>query len=175
MYYYVLAGFLLGYWALRRVVRSPFGRTLVGIRENEPRMRSLGYSVTGYKLAAFCIAAASGGLAGALFVQHARLIAPNSISFEVSAQVLVMVIVGGAGTLYGPVLGAAIVVMLRDELSTAFANWELVMGIVFIAIVYLLPGGIGGIFGPGGLARRAAGLATRSHTRKSSARQELKS
>lgn len=150
LYYYVLGAFLIGYWVLRRVVRSPFGRTLVGIRENEARMRSIGYGVTGYKLAAFCIAGAVGGYAGALFAQHARFVTPETAAFEQSALALIMVIIGGAGTLYGPVLGAVVVVLLRDELSTRFENWELVLGVVFVAIVYLLPRGIGGLFGAAG-------------------------
>ena len=99
-----------------------------------------------YKLAAFCIAGAFGGLAGALFVQHERFISPSNVSFEISALALIMVIIGGAGTLYGPVLGALFVVLMRDELSARFGErWELVLGLVFVAFVYVLPKGIGGM------------------------------
>lgn len=145
-YFYALAAFLIGYAFLRGVVGSPFGDALIGIRENEARMRSLGYWVDGHKLASFCIAGAVAGYAGALFVQHNRFIAPESVSFDVSALALIMVIVGGARTLVGPVIGAAVVLVLRDELSSLLLEqWELVLGLVFVLIVYLAPDGIGGL------------------------------
>ena len=144
-YYYVLAAFALGYFLLHRLVTSPFGRSLVGLRENEARMRSVGYSVLGYKLAAFCVAGAVGGFAGALFVQHQRFISPTNVSFEISALVLIMVIMGGSGTLYGPVAGAALVLLIRDELSSRFQHWELLLGLVFIGFVYFLPRGAAGL------------------------------
>lgn len=146
LYWYVLAGFLLGYLVLRLVVGSPFGRALAGMRENEARMRSLGYSVVGCKLAAFCIAGAVGGLAGALFVQHQLFISPSNISFELSAVSLVVVVIGGVRSLYGPVLGAAVFVLVREELSSVLADhWQLGLGALFILVVYLLPGGIAGL------------------------------
>jgi branched-chain amino acid transport system permease protein len=152
-YYYVLIAFILGYSLLRRVVKSPFGLTLEGIRENEARMRSVGYSTVACKLGSFVLAGGVAGYAGALFVQHERFISPSNVAFEVSALALIMVIVGG--TLYGPVLGAAIVLLLRDELSRAFLeNWRIVLGLIFIAIVYLLPHGVAGAF------RSAARFAT---------------
>lgn len=154
-YYYVLIAFILGYSLLRRVVTSPFGLTLEGIRENEARMRSVGYSTVACKLGSFVLSGGVAGYAGALFVQHERFISPSNVAFEVSALALIMVIVGGRGTLYGPVLGAAIVLLLRDELSRAFLeNWRIVLGLIFIAIVYLLPHGVAGAF------RSAARFAT---------------
>jgi branched-chain amino acid transport system permease protein len=143
-YYYVLAAAVIAYVCLSLVAGSPFGRVLSGIRENEERMRSLGYQVHFYKLAAFTLAGAVGGYAGALFVQHSRFISPTSISFVVSILVVVMVIVGGTRTLYGGLLGAAVVLYLRDELSTTFERWELVLGFVFVAFVYFLPRGVAG-------------------------------
>jgi branched-chain amino acid transport system permease protein len=108
-------------------------------------MRALGYATVPYKLAAFCISGAVAGYAGALFVQHDRFVSPTNVSFEISALALIMVIIGGTGTLYGPVLGAGVVVLLRDELSTRFAErWELLLGLVFIAVVYFLPRGVAG-------------------------------
>ena len=145
-YYYAVVAFLLGYLFLRLVVRSPFGNALVGIRENEARMSSVGYNVFAYKLAAFCIAGAVGGFAGALSAQQARYVSPGDVSFEVSALALVAVIVGGRATLFGPVLGAAFVYILRDELSSAFAeHWRIVLGLAFVAVVYVLPRGLGGL------------------------------
>jgi branched-chain amino acid transport system permease protein len=145
LYYYVLVACLLAFFLLRRIVASPFGRTLQGIRENEGRMRSLGHATTTYKLASFCIAGAVAGYAGALFAQHERFVSPAMVSFEVSALALVMMIVGGSGTLYGAVLGAATVILLRDELSSRFEErWQLMLGLVFILTVYVLPGGVAG-------------------------------
>lgn len=154
-YFYVLVAFMVGYAVLRQVVASPFGHALVGVRENESRMRSLGYSVAGYKLASFCIAGAVAGYAGALFVQHNRFVSPENISFLVSALVMIMVIVGGSATLLGPVIGAAVVLLLRDQLSSWLLDgWQLVLGIIFVLIVYAAPGGLVGLAGQ---LRRATG------------------
>lgn len=144
-YFFVLVVFGLGYLTLRRVVDSPFGRSLVGVRENEARMRSLGYSTLRYKLAAFVIAGAFGGLAGGLFAYFQRFISPDNVAFQISALALIMVIVGGVGTLYGPVIGAAFILLLRDELSARFENWEIMLGAVFVLFVYFLPTGLGGL------------------------------
>lgn len=158
-YLYVLTAFLVGYAVLARVVASPFGRSLVGVRENEVRMRSLGYSVAGYKLASFCIAGAVAGYAGALFVQHNRFVSPDNVSFLVSALVMIMVIVGGSGTLVGPVVGAAVVLVLRDELSSLLLDrWELFLGMIFVVIVYAAPGGLVAL---AARLRGAAGLGLR--------------
>lgn len=143
-YYYVLVAFAVGYLALRMVVMSPFGRALVGIRENPERMESLGYAVTLYKIGSFVIAGAVGGYSGGLFVQNDRFISPEAVSFLVSVLVIIMILIGGIGTMYGPVLGAVIVLYLRDELSTRFERWQLLLGLVFVLFVYFLPGGIAG-------------------------------
>lgn len=145
LYFYVLVVFVLAYGALRLLTLAPFGRALIGIRENEARMVSLGYSTFAYKLASFTVAGAFGGLAGALFVQFNRFISPTTVAFEISALVLIMVIMGGVGTLYGPVLGAGLVLLLREELSARFEHWQLLLGIVFIVFVYALRGGLGGL------------------------------
>ncbi len=144
-YYYALVAFALGYAALRRIAGSPFGRSLVGIRENEARMRAIGYGVRGYKLAAYAVAGTFAGFAGALYAQQQRFVSPGLVGFETSALVLVMVILGGRATLFGPVLGAGVVLLLRDELSARFDQWELLLGLVFIAVVYLLPRGLAGL------------------------------
>lgn len=157
-YYYVAIVAVACYLLMRLVVRSPFGLSLLGIRENEARMRSLGYPVFRYKLAAYVVAGAFAGLAGSLYVQYSDFVSPDYIGFELSALVLVMVMVGGAGTLYGAVLGSAFVVVLRDELSAAFQQWEAVLGAVFIAFVYFLPSGLAGLVRlAGGLGRGRAG------------------
>lgn len=157
-YYYVLAAFAGGYLVLRMIVRSPFGRALVGIRENPERMESLGYSVNLYKLGSFMIAGGIAAYAGALFVQNDRFVSPEILSFLVSVLVIIMILIGGIGTLYGPVVGAVVVLYLRDELSTRFERWELLLGLVFVLFVYFLPQGVGG------LLRRAHVLLSRSRS-----------
>jgi branched-chain amino acid transport system permease protein len=151
-YWYALVVGVIAYVILRAVTRSSFGLALVGIRENEHRMRSLGYPTFRFKFIAYIVAGTFAGLAGALYVQYSDLVAPDYIGFELSALVLVMVMVGGGGTLYGGVLGAVVVVILQNELSARFQQWEMVLGIVFIVIVYLMPSGLAGLL-------RAAGRA----------------
>jgi branched-chain amino acid transport system permease protein len=144
-YWYTLAVFLLGYLALRVVVHSPFGRALGAIRENEGRMGSLGYNVPLYKLAAFTIAGALGGYAGALACQQARYFSPESMAFDVSAVAIVAIIIGGERTLVGAVLGAAVYYVLRDRFSDELSShWQIALGACFVLVVYLLPGGLVG-------------------------------
>lgn len=163
-FYYVVVLGGLAYALLRRSVSSPFGRTLVGLRGNEERMRSLGYPTVGYQLAAYTLAGAVGGIAGAMFVQHTRFVSPGTVGFETSAIALIMVILGGVATLYGPVVGAAVVILLRDELAARFGERAfLLLGLVFVAAVYLLPQGIGGLArgrGRASVGDPAAGEAT---------------
>lgn len=145
-YFYTVVVVFIGYFAMRRITRSPFGAVLLGIRENEVRMRSLGFSVASYRLSAFAIAGAIAGYGGALLVQHARFISPSDLSFERSALLLIMVIVGGSKPLYGPMIGAGVIVFLERELSSRFSeNWEIWLGGIFILVVYLFPEGIGGM------------------------------
>jgi branched-chain amino acid transport system permease protein len=154
-YWYALAVFLVGYGVLRMIVASPFGRALGAIRENEGRMSSLGYNVPLYKLAAFTIAGAVAGYAGALFLQQPKYFSPEGMSFEVSALAVVALIVGGQRSLLGPVLGAAFVYVIRDQLASVLAeHWRLVLGAVFVLVVYLLPGGF---VAAGRAARRRVG------------------
>jgi branched-chain amino acid transport system permease protein len=144
-YWYILAVFALGFAALWLVSHSRFGLALRGIRDNEDRMRALGYWVGGYKFAAYCIAGAVAGLAGSLVVADQNLVTPADIGFTTSVLAIVAVIIGGAGSLWGPVLGAAVVVYVRDEIGvTLGGHGPLLLGIVFILSVYLLPGGIAG-------------------------------
>jgi len=141
--WYVLGGFVLGMAALRGIAGSPLGSTLRGIRDNEPRMRALGYRTYHYKLAAFVIAGAIAGLAGGLLAAQQRLVTPADLGFTTSAPVLLAVIIGGEGTLWGPCVGAAIVVILRDVLGPRLGgHGSMVLGVVFVAVVFALPGGL---------------------------------
>ncbi|WP_219417728.1 branched-chain amino acid ABC transporter permease [Pseudonocardia nigra] len=156
VYWFVLAVAVLGFAALWLVAASPFGGVLRGIRDNEPRMRSLGYSPFRYTYAAFVLAGAFAGLAGGLFAAQVRLVTPSEAGFTTGALALLAVVLGGAGSLWGPVLGAAVVVLVRDALGpTLDGHGPLVLGIVFVLAVYLLPRGFAGLAGLGRGRRRA--------------------
>jgi branched-chain amino acid transport system permease protein len=154
VHWYVLVAALLGYLVLRGVAASPFGAALRGIRDNEPRMRALGYRPYAYKLAAFTIAGAVAGMAGALLAAEQRLVTLADAGFATAALALLAVVIGGVGTLWGPVLGAALVVLVRDALGpTLDGHGSLVLGVVFIVVVYLLPKGVAGLAGLLGRSR----------------------
>ena len=145
-YYLILVSFLLVWWLLRRIVNSPFGWALRGIRENEARMRALGYNTFRFKMAAFVIAGALAGLAGLLFAHSQFVASPENLYWTTSGQVMIMLIVGGAGTLSGPIFGAATVRLLRNYVSSATDRWETLMGVVFILFVLFARRGIVGLF-----------------------------
>jgi branched-chain amino acid transport system permease protein len=145
-YYLVLICFFLSWWLLHRIVDSPFGWTLRGIRENEQRMRALGYNTFRFKMAAFVIAGVFGGIAGMLLVQFFRHAAPENLYWTVSGQVMIMLIVGGAGTLTGPILGAGVVRLFPNFASSYTDRWETLLGLVFILFVLFAPKGIMGLF-----------------------------
>ncbi|HKZ83845.1 MAG TPA: branched-chain amino acid ABC transporter permease [Anaerolineae bacterium] len=144
-YYLILVCFLLTYWLLRRIVNSPLGWAFRGIRENEARMRALGYNTFRFKLASFAIGGAFAGLAGLLQAHSARIASPENLYWTMSGQVMIMVIVGGASTLSGPVLGAATVRLLRNFISSATPRWETLMGAIFILFVLFARRGIVGV------------------------------
>jgi branched-chain amino acid transport system permease protein len=145
-YYLVLACLIGAFVLLAAMLRAPFGRTLVGIRANEGRMRALGYDVQRYKLVAFVIAGMLAGLAGFLEAARATFVNPQHLSWHESGHILMVVILGGMGTLWGPVLGAFVVLLLEDYLSALTDRGLLVMGAVVLAIVLFLPNGIAGLF-----------------------------
>jgi branched-chain amino acid transport system permease protein len=144
-YFLVLAFFLLSYVALRGVVRSQFGHVLVGIRENETRLRAIGYDTARFKLIAFMIAGIFAGVAGALYSGFNRFVSPNEVYWTASGQVLIMVIIGGAGTLMGPVLGAALILVLQNLISSSTERWPTILGVVFILFVFAARFGIMGL------------------------------
>jgi branched-chain amino acid transport system permease protein len=145
-YFYLVLGCLAAAYLLcRAVVRSPFGRVLAGICGNEAKARALGYDTRRYKMAAVVLAYALGGLAGALYAPFAGFASPELFFWLVSGRVLIMVIVGGAGTLVGPILGGAGFVFLEHELSQLTDVWPLVFGAIFMAFVLFAPQGIWGL------------------------------
>lgn len=147
--------FLLVTWLLWRISRSTYGRALIGVRENERRMRALGYDTTRLRLSAFVLAGALAGVAGALAAYSARFVSPSDAGIGTSVTAFVMVLIGGAGTLLGPILGAGIVLYIERVLSSSIPYAQTVLGLLFIGFVLLARQGIIG------LARRALALATR--------------
>ena len=131
--------------AIYALIHSRFGRVLAGIRENTRRMRALGYNVRRYKLAAFVVAAAFGGVAGILNTQLNFFIAPESAHWSQSALVLVMVLIGGSGYFLGPIIGASIVLALQHWLSSYTEYWGLTLGLLFIFLITFAREGIAGI------------------------------
>ena len=144
-YYLILALFLLTWWLLRRIVNSPFGWTLRGIRENEQRMRALGYNTFGFKMTAFVIAGAFAGLAGALIVHFFGIASPENLYWTTSGEVMISLIIGGAGSLTGPIFGAAVERLLPNFASTYMDRWQTLMGLVFIMFVMFAPQGVIGL------------------------------
>jgi len=122
-------------------VRSPVGYALKGVRENEARMRALGYAIWQYKYFASIVAAFFAGVAGELFVYLNGFVSPSALSVTVSAQVLIMVLVGAAGTLFGPMLGAVVFVLLQYVVSTYTERWLFVIGIMYLVIALYAPQG----------------------------------
>jgi branched-chain amino acid transport system permease protein len=141
---YLVALSALAAVLLWRIVRSPFGHVLRGIHENEGRMRAVGYAVDRYKLAAFVIAGTIGGIAGSLYTQLVGSITPDAFFWTTSGEALLMVIIGGTGTLGGPLLGAAAFILLQSFVSSYTERWMLLLGITFIVFVLFAPGGIVG-------------------------------
>src|SRR5205085_4022950 len=144
-YYFALACLIGSYFLCRGLVSSPFGAVLRGIRENEPKTISLGYNTRLYKIAVVVVAYALGGLAGALYSPFAGFANTELLFWLLSGQVLIMVIVGGAGTLIGPVLGAAFFMLMEHQLSAWTEAWALYFGLIFIAFVLFAPQGIWGL------------------------------
>ena len=127
------------------IVRSPFGHALRGIRESESRMLALGYNAWRYKYLAFVLSSVFAGLAGCLYVYFNRYISPDYLHVVRSAEVLLMVILGGAGTLVGPALGAAVIVFLENLISAYMERWVLVLGVIYVLVTLFAPSGLVGL------------------------------
>ncbi|NDL59361.1 branched-chain amino acid ABC transporter permease [Phytoactinopolyspora mesophila] len=146
VYYYVLVMAVIAYLLVRALVRSPFGLVLRGVRDNEPRMRAIGYPTGRYLLAGFTVAGGLAGAAGALLVSVQRFVSPGDVGFSVAAVALLAAIIGGVGSLPGAMAGAALVVLVRDYIGTDLGgHGPLLVGAMFVAVVYLLPQGLAGV------------------------------
>ena len=151
-YFYVVFGFfVVSLLMLYVLVKSPFGRSLEGIREREVRMRTLGYNTWLHKYLAFVIAGGFGGLAGVLWAHANGHVSPEDVVLTTSVDALLMVVLGGSGTLVGGAIGAGLVLFLREYLSTLVPWWQYVLGGVYILSILYLPDGVMGL--PARIAR----------------------
>jgi branched-chain amino acid transport system permease protein len=144
LYFVVLAIFLFGFLAIHRIINSPFGEILKAIRENEPRAISLGYKTDRYKLAAFVLSATLVGLAGATKAIVAQNASLTDVHWSMSGEVVLMTLVGGLGTIFGPVVGAFVIVAMQNYLA-GFGQWvTVIQGVIFVACVLAFRRGIVG-------------------------------
>jgi branched-chain amino acid transport system permease protein len=143
LHWFVLAVVTLSYLVLRRITQSPFGMVLQSIRENEARTRAIGYPVERYKIVAVMLSGLFAGLAGVLYAIQNRFAAPDFVFFIVSGEVVIFNVIGGIGTLVGPIVGAAFFLLLREGLSRFFTEYYLIpVGLIFIAMVIFMPQGL---------------------------------
>jgi branched-chain amino acid transport system permease protein len=145
LYYFVLAVVFLGLLLIYRIIHSPFGQVLKAIRENEPRAVSLGYRVNRYKLAVFVMSATLAGLAGATKAIVFQLASLTDVYWTMSGEVVLMTLLGGMGTVFGPLVGAAVIVTMQNYLATFGAWVTIIQGCIFVLGVLLFREGIVGV------------------------------
>ena len=155
-YYFVLVVGLVATFVIWRFVRSPFGLTLKGIRESESRMRSLGYNTTYHLVLGFLFSGLMAGVSGALYAFFNSFVSPSTVALAQSVKGLLMAIVGGVGTLFGGVVGSAIIIVLENVVSSYTERWSMVIGLLFVLTMIFAPEGIVGKL-RSLLARRGAG------------------
>lgn len=141
-YYLVLVVFIIVAFIMYRFLNSPFGLTLKGIREGEKRMRTLGYNTTLHKFLAFTASGFFASIGGALYAMYNGFVSPSIVDYSQSAQGVLMTIVGGSGTLFGPMIGALIVVLTRNIVSLYISRWPTIMGLIFVVTIILARDGV---------------------------------
>ena len=141
-YAFVSILFLASLWIMKRIVESPLGKILQAIRENEIRAEAVGYNVPRFKLLAFVIGGAFSGLAGVLYAMLFGIVPLEAISFVFSGNVVFATLIGGSGSLYGPVIGSFVFIWLSESVSTLWARWPLLLGVAFVIVVMFLRGGV---------------------------------
>jgi branched-chain amino acid transport system permease protein len=141
-YYFTLAVFVVALFFLWRFSRSPFGVSLMGTRDQPRRMRMLGHNVWRIKLLTFMLAGFWGSVASILFVYYNLFLSPHAIALQQSAEILLMAILGGASSLTGPIVGAAIITLVKNVLSTYVERWNTLLGVVFVVVIIFMPLGI---------------------------------
>jgi branched-chain amino acid transport system permease protein len=143
MYYaFVVVLFLASLWLMKRIVESPLGKILQAIRENEVRAEAVGYHVPRFKLLAFVLAGAFSGLAGVLYAMLFGIVPLEAIGFVFSGNVVFATLIGGSGSLYGPIIGSFVFIWLSESVSTMWARWPLLLGVAFVIVVLFLRGGV---------------------------------
>jgi branched-chain amino acid transport system permease protein len=143
-YFLTLISVAVCLWLLRRIVGSPFGRMLATIRENAERAEFIGVNVRRYELAAFVLAGAFAGLAGGLFGIFNRGVFPDFAYWTKSSEVLIMTLLGGMGTFYGPALGALVLILLNQQITSYTEYWPFVLGVILVVLLFVFPGGLAG-------------------------------
>jgi branched-chain amino acid transport system permease protein len=145
-YYVILAFVAVALWFVSRLLASPFGAVIEAVRENEKRAAACGYDVARTKLLVFVISAALCGLAGALRALHLSVVPIESLHYLLSGQAVMMCLLGGMGTFFGPFIGAGVFLTLEDVVTTMTKHWMAIVGTVFIIFVLFFPAGIWGTF-----------------------------
>jgi branched-chain amino acid transport system permease protein len=140
-----LVVFLVVFGVLMLMVRSPFGLSLRGMKSNERRLRALGYRTAAQRYLGYIVASSAAGLAGILYVFANLLVSPSTLEFSQDGYLVLMVILGGLGSIWGPVLGSVLIVLFQQEVSIYVSRWQTLMGAVFIAAVIYTPDGIAGL------------------------------
>lgn len=153
VYFWVLFVFVLGVTLSVILVKSPMGRSMRGIRDGEARMRAIGRRTYAVKLMAYTFAGSLAGMAGTAWTAQARFVSPGDMAFSLAAIALLSVVLGGAGTIWGPILAAAIVIIIRDYVGTFVdGRGGTILGLLFVVAVFVLPRGIAGLRRRGGAA-----------------------
>ena len=146
-YYFALVFFTIVLFIIYRITTSPFGHVLVGIRENESRIRHLGYNVWLYKFIAFVVSGLITGFGGVIWTYYNGFVSPRDASFEFSAEALLIVILGGRGTLFGPVVGTIVVVLIKNIIAAFTQRWLFVLGVAYILTILYARSGVVGTLG----------------------------
>jgi branched-chain amino acid transport system permease protein len=141
-YYFTLIVFSLALFCIWRLTRSPFGASLMGTREQPRRMSMLGYNVWKIQFITFVIASFWGSIASLLYIYYNLFMSPHAISLQQSAEALLMAILGGASTLLGPIVGAAIITIVKNVVSTYIERWNILLGVIFVVVIMFMPNGL---------------------------------
>ena len=141
-YVFISLAFLASLWIMKRIVESPLGKILQAIRENEVRAEAVGYNVPRFKLLAFVIGGAFSGLAGVLYAMLFGIVPLEAISFVFSGNVVFATLIGGSGSLYGPIIGSIVFIWLSESVSVIWARWPLLLGVAFVIVVLFFRGGV---------------------------------
>jgi branched-chain amino acid transport system permease protein len=141
-YYVAFVAMLALYWLAVQILDTPFGRAITAIRESERRMAFLGYNTNKFKRRTFVLSGSIAGIAGTLFTTYQSFVSPSTLSWVVSGDMIVAMVLGGLGTLYGPMIGGAVFIGMSEVLSSYFQNWRLVFGLLIVGVVIFQPRGL---------------------------------